>query len=83
MSGKMVRRERYNYVFVCVCIVLVILIFPLSVIVCPKVEFSVPYSYFCLHSHPHRSLTVTQFPTVNLQMIASCTLQCLVNIFLH
>ena len=54
---------------------------PLSVIVYPQVQFSVPYCFFCTNNHSHKSLTDTQFLIVNLPMIAKCTIQCHVNIF--
>ena len=56
-------------------------IHPLSIMVYSKVQFSVPYCFFCTHNHSHKSLTDTQFPIVNLPMIAKCTVQCHVNIF--
>ena len=54
---------------------------PLSVMVYPLVQFSAPYCFFCTHNHFQKSLTDTQYPILNLPVIASCTTECQLNIF--
>ena len=44
-------------------------IHPLSVMVYPKVLFSVPYYFFCTQNHSHKSMTDTRFPIVNLPIV--------------
>ena len=44
-----------------------------------RAQFSVPFCFYSTHNHSHRLLVVTQFPTVNLPMIASYMIQFHVN----
>ena len=44
-----------------------------------RAQFSVPFCFYSTHNHSHRLLIDTQFPTVNLSMIASYRIQFHVN----
>ena len=46
-------------------------ILPLSFMAYLMAQFSVPFCFYSSHNHSHRLLIDTQFPTVNLPMIAS------------
>ena len=54
-------------------------IIPLSFMAYLKAQFSVQFCFYFTQNHSHRLLIDTQFPTVNLPMIASYMIQFHVN----
>ena len=50
-------------------------ILPLSFMAYLRAQFSIPFCFYSAHNHSHRLLIDTQFPTVNLPMVASYMIQ--------
>ena len=69
-SGPILLRESKWYPFLAT-----VQIRPLSFMTYLRAQFSVPFCFYSTHNHSHRLLIDIQFPTVNLPMIASHTIQ--------